>query len=70
MRPTHLTGDLVEFDSGQWRRTGIVVSVQQSNQVPDAKARGIENVFPWMYWVFDGREIVGPMTGGWLKNVN
>lgn len=70
MRPSYLAGDLVEFDHDRGRRCGIVVSVQQSSQVPDAHFRGIANVFPWSYYVFDGEKIVGPMTGGWMKHVN
>jgi len=70
MHPTHLTGDLVEIGVGSMRRTAIVVSVQQSNQVPDAIARGLVNLFPWTYYVFDGQKIVGPVYARHLKHVN
>lgn len=70
MQPTHLTGDLVEIYVGAKRSTAIVVSVQQSDQVPDALARGITNVFPWKYYVFDGQKIVGPMSSGCIKHVS
>lgn len=70
MHPGYVIGDLVEFGIGTMRRTAIVVSVQESTQVPDARVRGIEGVFPWAYWVFDGSKMCGPITGGWLKRVN
>jgi hypothetical protein len=60
MRPRFLTGDMVqvsplEFIHGPYVR-GMVISVQQSNNVPDAKVRGLSDLQPWSYWI---------MTSGW-----
>lgn len=70
MRPAHMTGDLVVTGKGNMRRLGIVVSVQQSNNVPDALYRGIPSVFAWSYYVFDGRKVIGPLESRFIENVN
>lgn len=70
--PRFVVGDLVKIHPVMLdgtRNTGIVVSVRQSNFIPDAKARGLADVFEWSYWVFNGDAIVGPMTGGYLNSV-
>lgn len=72
MQPRFLTGDMVQVSPsrlimGPYVR-GMVISVQQSNSVPDAKERGLENIQQWSYWVVtsDGPYIVGPIGGAYV----
>jgi hypothetical protein len=64
-------GDLVAIiGQPSIKATCLVISVQQSKQVPDANVRGLANVYPWRYWVFDGTKVLGPMNDTWLTHVN
>jgi len=54
MRPRYLTGDMVRLRArGEYRiwGDGMVISVQQANNVPDAKERGLQGLQPWSYYV-------------------
>lgn len=47
-------GDLVDvapWEAGSFR-PAIVISVQKTNDVPDAYVRGLANVYPYSYWLF------------------
>ncbi len=76
MQPRFLTGDMVQVSPseliyGPYVR-GLVISVQQSNSVPDAKERGLEDLQSWSYWVMTsswgdvGPKIVGPIMGAYV----
>ena len=54
MKPDILPGDLVEAEPIQAGvfHPGIVISVQQANEVPDAHIRGLADLQPWSFWVF------------------
>lgn len=84
MKPSWKTGDLVTaacpsqpLDSPNegWSVLvrAMVISVQQSNSVPDARARGLQDIQPWSYWVFtmgDGDwhcKIVGPLRSDQVR---
>jgi hypothetical protein len=75
MRPRFLTGDMVQaspsgFHYGPYVR-GMVISVQQSNNVPDARERGLQDLQPWSYWVMTSEwENVGPHIVGPLASDN
>ena len=74
--PLYKTGDLVTasvpFESGIDGLTysGLIISVQQSNSVPDAKVRGLENLQPWSYWVFTSEcKVLGPLSQDRINRV-
>lgn len=74
VKPRWMTGDLVTA-ACQYEPPGcfselvrgIVISVQQSNSVPDAEQRGLKDIQPWSYWVLTSGKgdwhckIVGPL---------
>lgn len=54
MKPDILPGDMVETEPLQAGvfQPGIVISVRQANEIPDAKVRGLQDTQPWSYWIF------------------
>jgi len=72
MLPRFLTGDLVEVQpvTAMSFRPAMVISVQQSNNVPDAHVRGLDNVYGWSYWVmFTDGKIQGPLMPTQVSSV-
>lgn len=69
MHPRFMTGDIVECDmmsTGSYHVQGMIISVQQSNSIPDADIRGLHDLQPWSYWIlcsndkYYGTRIMGP----------
>lgn len=60
------------FHYGPYVR-GLVISVQQSNSVPDAAIRGMSDRQPWSYWIMTSEwegvapHIVGPLSSDNVK---
>lgn len=69
MRPTFLPGDLAMLVPQHWQGFNpvMVISVTQSNSVPDAEERGLNNLQLWLYWVLShdgsGLQLMGPLHG-------
>ena len=69
MKPTFLPGDLALLVPEHWQQFNpvMVVSVTQSNNVPDAKERGLNDLQSWSYWVLrhngSGLKLMGPLNG-------
>ena len=57
-----------------WQVNALVISVQRSDQVPDARERGLTDSQPWDYWLMTygtspfGTKFVGPYRGWELKS--
>jgi hypothetical protein len=74
MKPAFVPGDPVLLtlhqDVGKsWQVNALVISVQPSDQIPDAKERGLTDSQPWKYWVMTygdtpyGIRFLGPYHG-------
>jgi hypothetical protein len=63
MRPKFLTGDAVDIGWGQPMVRGLVIAVQQANQIPDAVIRGLSNLQQWHYWVLTSNEGISQIAG-------
>ena len=71
MKPQFVPGDQVAVVpvhmTGSWLVPAIVVSVQQSNEIPDVLERGLGSWQPWSYWVltfqnnYCGTRVMGPL---------
>jgi hypothetical protein len=74
MKPTFLSGDRVKcIIDAHWTRTGVdngtVISVVQSDMIPDASVRGIQVVWSWSYYVLldNGPKVLGPVPSWALE---
>jgi len=80
VKPQYVPGDQVAVIpvhmTGSWLVPALVLSVQQSNEIPDVKARGLGDWQPWSYWVLTfqnnccGTRIMGPLSSTEVQNIS
>jgi len=73
VRPRYVSGDMVSVVpvhmTGSLTVPAMVISVRQSNDLPDARFRGLTNLGSWSYWVlttdnvYCGVRVMGPLMG-------